>query len=127
MVVVKVAKVSQEVSYISFATAAAACLRQKSTMKGEWILSDLMQTGTLNRGAEWIGNWLALPPVTSITTHNHSCPVPLVALHMKSQIEASQSFSDDSRERCGGVADMRVQGIWLASSLSYRMFDLTKR
>ena len=96
-------------------------------MKGEWILSDLMQSLDIKQGAEWIGNWLALSPVTSITTHNHSCPVPLVALHMKSQIEASQSFSDDSREGCGGVADMRVQGIWLAPSLSYRMFDLTKR
>jgi len=74
-----------------------------------------------------MGNWLALSPVTSITTYNHSCPAPLVALHMKSQIEASQSFSDGSGEGCGGVADMRVQGIWLAPSLSYRMFDLTKR
>src|SRR5271169_356576 len=92
-------------------------------MKGEWILSDLMQARRIKQGAEWIGNWLALSPVTSITTHNHSCPVPLVALHMKSQIEASQSFSDGSREECGGVADLRVQGIWLAPSLSYRTFD----
>jgi hypothetical protein len=47
------------------------------------------------------------------------------ALH-EVQIEASQSFSDGSREECGGVADLRVQGIWLAPSLSYRTFDLTK-
>jgi hypothetical protein len=32
-----------------------ACLRQMSTMKGEWILSDLMQARMLKLGAEWIG------------------------------------------------------------------------
>jgi hypothetical protein len=58
-----------KVSYIPFATAAApACLRQMSTMKGEWILSELMQARMLNRELNGPGNWLALSPVTNITT-----------------------------------------------------------
>jgi hypothetical protein len=101
------AKVSYEVSYILFAAAAAAaaCLQQMSTMKGEWILSELMQAQILNRELNGSGNWLALSPVTSITTHNHSRPLPLVALHMKSK---SKHLSHSQRDLGKSVEGLRT-------------------
>jgi hypothetical protein len=72
-------------------------------MKGEWILSDLMQARILNWELNGSGNWLALPPVTSITMHNHSCPLSLVALHMKSKSKHLTHFQRDLGKSVEGL------------------------
>jgi hypothetical protein len=61
--------------------------------------------------------------------HDHAQPFMSIAYSSaphEVQIEASQSLSAIPVEECGGVVDLRVQGIALAPSLSYRS-DLTKR
>jgi hypothetical protein len=91
------AKVSQEVSYISLLQLAPGKVyheRRVNSSRGD-------QGSGIKQPAEWTGNWRTLSPVSSMITHNHSCPLPTVALHTRSKskhLNHSQQFQWKSVE-----------------------------